>query len=65
MDVDGEGVAELGPGAVIGERSVLEGGLATATVTATTPVRTAKVPASDLDVTALEEVASTHRSEQG
>ena len=65
VDVDGEGVAELGPGAIIGERSVLEGGLATATVTATTAVRTAKVPAADLATDALEEIASTHRSEDG
>ena len=63
VDVDGEGVAELGPGAIIGERSVLEGGLATATVTATTAVRTAMVPAADLETDALEEIASTHRTE--
>lgn len=63
VDVDGESVAELGPGAIIGERAILETGRATATVTAMTPVRAARIPADDLDRSDLEEVAATHRRE--
>ncbi len=41
VDVDGRALAELGPGAVIGERALLEGGTRTSTVTAITPLRVA------------------------
>lgn len=61
--VDGEEVAELGPGAIVGERSVLEGGRATATVVATTAVRVAEIPAEQLDRSALEDVAAGHHRE--
>ena len=36
VEVDGEQLAELGPGAVLGERAVLEGGARTATLRAAT-----------------------------
>jgi hypothetical protein len=62
--VDGVEVAELGPGAIVGERAALEGGQATATVTASTKVRAARIPAELIDRAALEEVASTHRREE-
>lgn len=61
--VDGTEVAELGPGAIVGERAVLEGGTATATVTAFTPVRAARIAADDLDRGALAEVSAGHRRE--
>lgn len=64
VSVDDEEVAELGPGAIVGERSVLEGGPATATVTAITPVRVAEIPAAELDRSALEEVAAGHQREK-
>ncbi|MGC5585688.1 cyclic nucleotide-binding domain-containing protein [Ornithinimicrobium sp. W1665] len=64
VSVDGDVLAELGPGAVIGERAALEGGRRSATVTARTPVRLARVPASALDAGALEEVAAAHRREE-
>lgn len=64
VEVDGKGVAELGPGAIVGERAVLEGGKATATVSAITNVRAAKIPADALDRTALEQVAAEHRREE-
>ncbi|MGB8361280.1 MAG: cyclic nucleotide-binding domain-containing protein [Acidimicrobiia bacterium] len=64
VSVDGTDVAELGPGAIVGERAVLEGGRATATVTALTPVRAAAIPADQLDRSALEEVAAGHRRER-
>lgn len=61
--VDGDVVAELGPGAVLGERAVLEGGRRSATVTARTAVRLARVPATALDLDALRSVAQEHRRE--
>lgn len=64
VSVDGTEVAELGPGAIAGERAVLEGGRATATITAVTPVRVAAIPAEQLDRSALEEVASGHHREE-
>ena len=63
VDVDGEPVAELGPGALVGERAILETGRATATVTAKTPVRAARIPAEVIDRTELEKVAEGHRRE--
>jgi hypothetical protein len=65
VSVDGEEVAELGPGAIVGERAVLEGGLATATVTAMTPVRAASIPSDEVDRSSLKEVAAGHRREEG
>src|SRR5207244_2530445 len=44
VDVDGNVVAELGPGALLGERAVLEGGHRTAAVTALTPGRVSGLP---------------------
>jgi hypothetical protein len=63
VDVNGDRVAELGPGAVIGERSLLEGGTRTATLTATTPCRLAVAPEADIDRAALVALAETHRRE--
>jgi hypothetical protein len=64
VSVNEEEVAELGPGAIVGERAILEGGVATATVTAMTPVRVASIPSDELDRSALEEVAAGHRREE-
>jgi hypothetical protein len=63
VTVDGQPVAELGPGAVLGERAALEGGVRTATVTAVTPCRVAGVPVADVDPAALEELAEGHHRE--
>lgn len=65
VHVDEDEVAELGPGAIVGERAVLEGGKATATVTARTLVRAARISADELDLGALTEVAAEHRREEG
>ncbi len=64
VDVDGEVVAEIGPGAIVGERAVLEGGNRTSTVTASTPARVAAIPLDALDPEALVEVAAGHRREE-
>ncbi len=63
VEVDGEALTELGPGAVVGERAVLEGGRRTATLRAVTPCRVAVAPADTIDPTALEELRAGHRRE--
>lgn len=62
-EVDGQTVAEIGPGAVLGERSVLEGRARTATLRAVTPAKVVAVAASEVDPGALEELAAGHRRE--
>ncbi len=64
VEVDGEEVAEIGPGALLGERALLEGGKRTASVYATTPVRVAVVPPDAVSESALEELAAGRRREQ-
>jgi hypothetical protein len=65
VEVDGEPVAEVGPGALLGERALLEGGKRTATLRAATPVRVAVVPADAIDESALPELAAAHQRENG
>jgi hypothetical protein len=64
MEVDGEPLAELGPGAIVGERAVLEGGMRTATLRAVTKVRVATAKSDQLDLDALAEVSLGHRREE-
>jgi hypothetical protein len=64
VEVDGTRVAEVGPGAVVGERSLLEGGLRTATLTAVTPVRVAHADKDAVDLAALARLARGHRREE-
>ncbi len=63
IEVDGERLTEVGPGAVLGERAVLEGGLRTSTLVATTPVRIAVAPAAVIDMARLRALADLHRRE--
>jgi hypothetical protein len=63
VEVDGDVVAEIGPGALLGERALLEGGKRTATVWATTPLRVAVIPRDAIDEAALPELAAEHRRE--
>jgi hypothetical protein len=63
VEVDGKEVAEIGPGAVVGERAQLEGGSRTATLRATTRARVAEVAPDQLDRAALGTLATTHRRE--
>jgi hypothetical protein len=56
-------VAEIGPGALLGERALLEGGKRTATIWAKTPIRVVVVPRDAIDESALPELAATHRRE--
>jgi Cyclic nucleotide-binding domain len=64
MEIDGEPLAELGPGAIVGERAVLEGGTRTATLRAVTKVRVAIAKSDQLDLDALAEVSLGHRREE-
>ena len=63
VEVDGEPLAELGPGAVLGERAVLEGGTRTSTLRAATKCRVAVVPADRIERDALEDLRVGHRRE--
>jgi len=62
--VDGEPVADIGPGAVAGERALLEGGNRTSTLRAVTKVRVAVATADQVDTAALQELAEGHRREE-
>ena len=64
VEVDGKALAEVGPGAILGERALLEGGTRTATLRALTPVRVAVATAEQISAEALAEVASGHRREE-
>ncbi len=63
VEVNGEEVAEIGPGALLGERALLEGGKRTATLWATTPVRVVVVPPESVKESALQELAVGHQRE--
>ena len=62
-EVDGEPVAEYGPGTLHGERAIVEGGLRTSTLRAVTPCKIAVAPASAVDRARLVELAEGHRHE--
>lgn len=63
VEVDGSPVAEVGPGAILGEHAVLGEGRRTATLRAVTRCRVAVASAEDLDHEALAAVAREHRRE--
>lgn len=61
VEIDGKVVAEVGPGAVLGEMAVLDGGLRTASLRAATPVKVAVFPSEHIDRASLEELAAGRR----
>jgi hypothetical protein len=63
IDVNNERVAEYGPGALLGERAHLEGGVRTSSIVAVTNCRVASVPGESLDRTSLEQLSTGHRRE--
>ncbi len=63
VEVDGEVVADLGPGSVVGERAILEGGRRTATLRARTSCKVAVARSVDLEPAVLEELREGHRRE--
>lgn len=64
VEVDGEPLAELGPGAVLGERAILEDGRRTSTLRAVTPVKLAVATADQIDRDALRTLSEGHRREE-
>jgi hypothetical protein len=64
VEVDGEVVADVGPGAMLGERAVIEGGNRTSTLRAVTPCKVAVVPPAEIDPAALEQLRAGHRREE-
>jgi hypothetical protein len=65
VEIDGESIAQVGPGAIFGERSLVEHGRRTATLRALTKGKVAVAPAVDLDRAALMELSRNHRREEG
>jgi len=63
VEVDGEPIGEVGPGAILGERAIVEEGTRTATLRALTKVRVAVARADQVDRTALASVSEGHRGE--
>lgn len=63
VEVDGEKLGEVGPGALLGERAVLEGGARTSTLRAVTLCKVAVAPADRIDRESLAQVAEGHRRE--
>jgi hypothetical protein len=64
MAVDGEPLAEIGPGAILGERALLEGGVRTSTLRALTKVKVAVAPADQIDRSTLARISTGHRREE-
>jgi hypothetical protein len=54
VDVDGTAVAEVAPGAVLGELALLRGGRRQATLRAATACRVARIPGDQIDRASLE-----------
>ncbi|MCU1454239.1 MAG: hypothetical protein JWN46_2385 [Acidimicrobiales bacterium] len=63
VEVDGEALAEVGPGALLGERALLEGGTRTSTLRAVTACTVAVASAESVDRAALAQLAEGHRRE--
>ena len=64
VEVDGQSLAELGPGAILGERAVLEGGVRTSTLRAVTRCKVAVASVDRVDPDALAEISKGHRREE-
>ncbi len=63
VEVDGDRLAEYGPGSMHGERAFLEGGTRTFSVRAVTACKLAMVSAGEMDRSALQELSLGHRRE--
>ena len=64
IEVDGERLAEVGPGAILGERAALEGGRRTSTLRAVTKAKVAAVKADQIDQGVLTTISEGHRREE-
>src|ERR1700736_4692705 len=61
VEVDSKALAEIGPGAILGERALLEGGKRTATLRAVTPCRVAVATADQISPEQLAELPPAPR----
>ncbi|MEX0790168.1 MAG: cyclic nucleotide-binding domain-containing protein [Actinomycetota bacterium] len=64
IEVDGGRVAEVGPGAVLGERAVVEKGYRTSSLIAVTECRVAAVPGDQIEPKVLKQLAEGHKREE-
>jgi hypothetical protein len=64
VDVDGKTLGELGPGAVLGERALIEGGVRTSTLRAATSCKVAVAAGDQIDRSVLAELSTGHRREE-
>jgi hypothetical protein len=64
VEVDGTSLGEIGPGAILGERAIVEAGRRTATLRAITKARVAVARADQIDRAALATVSESHRREE-
>jgi Cyclic nucleotide-binding domain len=62
-EIDGQEIAQVGPGAILGEGAVVGGGRRTATLRACTRARVAVIAADQIDGGALETLAAGRRLE--
>ena len=63
VELDGKPVAEVGPGAILGELAILGGGRRTSTLRAVTNARVAVAAGDEVERSLLEELAKQHRRE--
>jgi hypothetical protein len=63
VSVDGNALGDLGPGAIVGERAILEDGRRTATLTAATKARVAVADVDQIDMDKLRALSAGHRRE--
>ena len=63
VEVDGEQIAEMGPGTMVGERALLEGGVRTATLRALTPIRYVVIPSELVGEGDLATLATSRQRE--
>lgn len=64
VEVGGEAITEVGPGAILGERALTEGGRRTSTLRALTKAKVAVVRPDQLDRDALATISAGHRREE-
>ncbi|MGH2703584.1 MAG: cyclic nucleotide-binding domain-containing protein [Actinomycetota bacterium] len=63
IEVDGNRVSEVGPGAILGERAILEAGKRTASLIAVTDCRVAVAPGDKIDRAVLADLSKSHQRE--
>ena len=64
VEVDGNELGQVGPGTVLGERAIIEGGVRTSTLRAVTRCKVAVAPADRVERAALVALSDGHRREE-